>query len=78
MEYRKHQSQDRVEARRIYTLCSFDRGLVVPKVQLIDAVTDDEAVAFARGSDLCSLREVWDRHRLVAVIQPRNLEAARP
>jgi hypothetical protein len=74
----KHQKFDPQQqaVRRVYTLCSFDRGLVVPKVQLIDAVTDDEAVAFAGGSNLCSLREVWDRHRLVAVIQPRNSEAA--
>ena len=76
MQYRKRHSRDLSEARRIYTLCSFDRGLVVPRVQLIDALTDDEAVAFARGGDLCSLKEVWDRHRLVAVIQPVRLEAA--
>ena len=73
MKHQQFQPQDQA-IRRVYTLCSFDRGLVVPKVQLIDAETDDEAVAFAAGSNLCSLREVWDRHRLVAVIQPRNPE----
>ena len=60
---------------RVYTLCFFERGWVVPKVQLIDASTDDEAVEFARGSGWCSLKEVWDRHRLVAVIQPGNRDA---
>ena len=63
-------------AHRVYTLCSFDGGLIVPKVQLIDAATDDEAVARARGTNMWNLRELWDRHRLVAVIPPRSLEAA--
>lgn len=75
MEHQKSHLEHR-KAGRIYTLCSFDRGLVVPKLQLIDAVTDDEAIAFARSSHVCSLREVWDRHRLVAIIQPADLETA--
>lgn len=57
---------------RVYTICTFDRGLVVPNVRLIDAETDDEAVAFASDCSLSSVKEVWERHRLVAVIEPRK------
>lgn len=62
---------------RVYTLCSFEPNLIVPDVQLIEAVTDEEAVACAGARDLCSLKELWDDRRLVAVIQPRYSLPAR-
>jgi hypothetical protein len=53
----------------VYSICYFDRGLIVPDVRLIDADTDDEAVEYARSSRCFTTREIWERHRLVAVIQ---------
>jgi hypothetical protein len=52
----------------VYSICYFDRGLIVPEVKLIDAGTDDEAVEYARSSRSFTMREIWERHRLVAVI----------
>ena len=52
----------------VYSICYFDRGLIVPQVMLIDADTDDEAVEYARSSRCFTTREIWERHRLVAVI----------
>jgi hypothetical protein len=52
----------------VYCLCFFERQIVVPEVVLIDAATDDQAVAEARLRRSLTTREVWDRHRLVAVI----------
>ena len=54
--------------KRLYTLCYFDNGLVVPGVQLFDAETDEEAIAEAESLHPFRNRELWDRHRLVAVI----------
>ena len=51
---------------RVYCLCRFEQGAVVPAVKLIDAASDEQAVAIARASDPGAEREVWDRHRLVA------------
>jgi len=57
---------------RVYSLCSFDRHLVVPTVELIDAQTDADAVFVARSRKLTMRRELWDRHRLVASIPPNS------
>ena len=54
----------------VYSLCFFRAGGVVPDVKLIEAASDEEAVESARGSLSFTTREVWDRHRLVAVIPP--------
>jgi hypothetical protein len=63
-------SDDAAPATRIYTVCFFEPGSVVPQVHLIDAVDDGDALAEARGRRAFMIREVWDRHRLVGVIQP--------
>jgi hypothetical protein len=55
---------------RIYTLCFFERRAVVPEVVLIDAADDDDALAEASSRRAFTTREVWDRHRLVGVIEP--------
>jgi hypothetical protein len=55
---------------RIYTLCFFEAQSVVPQVILIDALGDAEALAEAGARRGFTTREVWDRHRLVGVIQP--------
>ena len=60
------------DALRIYSVCSFDRGIVVPRVQLLEAVTDEEAVSAARSMDRFKSRELWHRHRLIAVFAPES------
>ena len=55
---------------RVYSLCSFDPGLVVPEVELIDAETDEEAVGLARRRKHRMRRELWDHRRLVVTIPP--------
>jgi hypothetical protein len=55
---------------RVYTLCFFEPQSVVPQVVLIDAVDDAEALAEAESRRGFATREVWDRHRLVGVIEP--------
>jgi hypothetical protein len=54
----------------VYSVCFFDRDFVVPDVLLIDAASDEEALAEARLRRQFTTREVWNRHRLVGVIQP--------
>jgi hypothetical protein len=53
---------------RIYRVCLFEPGAVVPKVQLMSATSDEQAIAQASTIDPSAEREVWDRHRLVAQI----------
>jgi len=59
-------------AHRVYSVCFFRDGAIVPDVRLIDAGSDQEAVDSARGNLAFTTREVWDRHRLVAVIPPAS------
>jgi hypothetical protein len=54
------------EAHRVYRICLFDCGAVVPAVELFSAQNDEQAVAFARSINPSAEREVWDWHRLVA------------
>lgn len=62
-------------ATRIYTICEFDAGHLVPRVELFEAVTDEEAVSQAMLSEFAIRREVWDRHRLVASILSASRES---
>jgi hypothetical protein len=57
------------QALRVYRICYFKRGAVVPDVMLVDAVTDEQAMAIARTIRPGAEREVWDRHRLVEHFQ---------
>ena len=52
----------------LYSACFFQSGCVVPDVKLIEATTDAEAVELALERRMFAVCEVWDRHRLVAVI----------
>ena len=54
---------------RVYTVCVFDDGAVTPRVRLIDAHDDAEAISVARTINPSKRREVWDRHRLIAGFQ---------
>jgi hypothetical protein len=56
------------ENAKVYSPCRFDKDHVVPLVELIDARDDDEAIALVRSNHHWSVREIWDRHRLVARI----------
>lgn len=58
---------------RLYSLCCFDRGWIVPEVQLFEAEDDQGALAMARSIRPWMTREIWDRHRLVRVLPPSGL-----
>jgi hypothetical protein len=55
---------------RVYAACCFDTGLVVPRVKLLEANTDAEAITELCSSDRRTRRELWDGYRLVAAIPP--------
>ena len=52
----------------VYSLCFFEGSSIVPDVELVEACDDEEAVDIARSRRLFAMREIWERHRLVAVI----------
>jgi hypothetical protein len=58
------------ESARLYSLCFFDRGWIVPQVQFVDADSDEDALILARSMKPWMTREIWDRHRLVRVLPP--------
>ena len=72
MQSIERSAEDIAAQNRVYCVCFFGRGVVVPDVLLIDAASDDQALAEARLRGSFTTREVWDRHRLVAVIPPSN------
>lgn len=59
------------QASRIYNICAFKAGCVVPEVSLLEAGSDEEALHVASSAFAFAVREVWDRHRLVAVLKPQ-------
>ena len=56
------------DTARVYCICIFERSLEVPRVSLFDADTDAQAINAARSMCHFAECEIWDRHRLVAVI----------
>jgi hypothetical protein len=54
------------ERVRVYSVCCFDEGLVVPQVSLLEASSDEEAIGQVRSMHCLKTRELWQRHRLVA------------
>ena len=60
------------QSSRVYFLCSFDIDALVPRVEFIDAETDQDAVAMARRRMFTTRRELWDHHRLVANIPAQH------
>ena len=50
----------------VYTLCFFRRGEVVPAVEIVEALDDTDAILIAQTKGPSFMREIWDRHRLVA------------
>jgi len=67
---------------RVYRLCSFTPGAVVPRVELLGATCDEEALHLASTIECTAERELWDQYRLVAClaahpyVAPRQLEDA--
>lgn len=55
-------------ATRVYSVCLFGQHFIVPWVKLLDAASDEEAISEVRSMNRFTKRELWDRHRLVAVI----------
>lgn len=66
----KDLEQESVKAGRLYSLCCFDRGWAVPQVQFLEADDDREALFLANSIKPWMEREIWERHRLVAVLPP--------
>jgi hypothetical protein len=64
------QSSELVGESRVYCVCLFPRGAVVPTVKLLEAASDAEAIQLAFCISPSGEREVWDRHRLVARLAP--------
>ena len=62
----------RQQMPRIYSLCWFDEGLVVPQVSLLEAASDEEAIGRVRSMHRFKARELWQRHRLVASFRAEN------
>lgn len=58
------------KAGRLYSICALDRGWVVPQVQFLEADDDREALLLANSIKPWMEREIWHRHRLVAVLPP--------
>ena len=69
MERRHPASNERLQ---VYTVCLFGRNFVVPEVQILEAPSDESAIAEARTRNVFSSREVWKGHRLLAVIPPNG------
>lgn len=55
---------------RVYSICCFDEGHVVPEVSLLEAGSDEEAIGTVRSMQRFKRRELWQRHRLVAAFRP--------
>jgi hypothetical protein len=63
-------------SRRLYSLCLFERGWIVPHVRFLHAENDLDALALAKSLDPWMTREVWDEHRLVDVLPPTSAAPA--
>jgi hypothetical protein len=63
------QPSDLDQTLRVYCICCFERGAVVPQVKLVDAASDEQAVQIAQTIRPGAEWEVWDQHRLVAHFQ---------
>ena len=55
---------------RLYSVCFYGRGWIVPEMQFVEAATDNEASALVDTLRPWMTREIWDRHRLVRVLPP--------
>jgi hypothetical protein len=53
---------------RLYSVCFFEKGWIVPDVHFLEAENDQEALDRARSIKPWMMREIWDRHRLVRVL----------
>ena len=54
---------------RVYTLLVYDDVVRTPWVTLLDADDDQQAIRKAHAHHPTKRRELWDKHRLVAVIE---------
>jgi len=52
----------------VYSVCFFQAHRDSPDVELVDAEDDEEIVASTRHRRTCCRREIWEHHRLVAVL----------
>lgn len=68
-----HLEAEALPGQHVYSICFVDRNFVVPDVLIIEAESDEQALAQAEANRLFTTREVWSRHRLVGVIPPRRM-----
>jgi hypothetical protein len=55
-----------VETLKVYLICLFERGAIVPEVRLVEAACDEDAISLAQAMHPSAEREVWDMDRRVA------------
>ena len=60
---------------RTYRICTFDNALKVVTADLIDAASDEDAIARAHASGLRDKCEIWDGDRLVAELDGERRKA---
>lgn len=58
------------ETGRLYSVCIYSRGAIVPQVQFLEAANDEAALTIASSMKPWMTREVWERHRLVRTLKP--------
>ena len=62
--------------RKTYRLCTFDGVRMVLSADLIEATSDEEALAKARAADFGSKAELWEGRRLVAALDSEQQRQA--
>lgn len=59
-------------ATRVYSICLFDPGFVVPRVTLLEAQSDEAAINAAHEMNHGSGHELWDQDRLVVAVPAKS------
>ena len=62
--------QRQVQTNRVYSVCFFGKGWIVPEVQFVEAATDKDASDLDGSMRPWMTREVWQSNRLVRVLPP--------
>ena len=60
---------------KTYRVCCFDAKLKILSADLIEAASDQDAIAAAEAADFGTHCEIWDGDRLVAQLQGERKEA---
>lgn len=60
---------------KIYRICCFDAALKILSADLIEAASDEDAIAQAEAAGFGTHCEIWEGDRLVAQLQDQRKEA---